>query len=251
MNNVLNGVQAFFKEPIVKFGLLLGLALMLAAGSLGDAIAARNLDENISVTGAASQEITSDNASWEIHYTRQSKDLKSGYAQIAADLTRVKAFLKAQGLKEADYNPGSVNTTTLYSKNSQGYDTNNVEAYRLEQSVRVELKDPQKVEAISQNTADLVNQGVMLESTSPQYYYSKLDDLKIDMIGEATKNAVERGRKIAQSTGRDVGVLRSANVGVFQITAKNSTEVSDYGIYDTSSREKKVTAVVNATFSVR
>jgi uncharacterized protein len=90
-----------------------------------------------------------------------------------------------------------------------------------------------------------------LDSQPPQYLFTKLDDLKVDMIGEATKNAVERGRKIAQSTGRDVGVLRSAQVGVFQITPKNSTEVSDYGLYDTTAIEKKVTAVVNANFSIR
>ena len=218
---------------------------------LSGAIIHRDSDESISVTGAASKTIQSDHAVWQIKFARQGKELKGTYAGMAKDLGLVKAYLQKQGVDEKAFNIAPVNTTTLYVKNSQGYDSNTVDAYKLEQTVRIESDDPKKLELLSQQAIDLINQGVVLDSQAPEFYFTKLDDLKIDMLGEATKNAVERGRKIAQSTGRDVGVLRSANVGVFQITAKNSTEVSDYGIYDTTSIEKKVTAVVNATFSVR
>jgi hypothetical protein len=85
---------------------------------------------------------------------------------------------------------------------------------------------------------------------SPQFFFSKLDTLKVDLLRDATKNALERAKAVVEPTGRHAGAISSASTGVFQITGKNSTDVSDYGIYDTSSVDKKVTAVVNATFRV-
>jgi hypothetical protein len=77
-----------------------------------------------------------------------------------------------------------------------------------------------------------------------------LDDLKLNLIAQATKNAKDRAGTMAKVTGNQVGSLLTASSGVFQITAPNSTDVSDYGQYDTSTREKKVTSVVNVTFSI-
>ena len=71
------------------------------------------------------------------------------------------------------------------------------------------------------------------------------------MVGEATKNAKERAQSMVKSTGDKIGSLNSAKTGVFQIVPKESTDVSDYGINDTSSIQKKVVAVVSATFTVK
>ena len=89
-----------------------------------------------------------------------------------------------------------------------------------------------------------------INSFNLQYLYSKLDDLKLNLIAQATKNAKDRATTMAKVTGNQVGSLLTASSGVFQITAPNSTDVSDYGQYDTSTREKKVTSVVNVTFSI-
>jgi hypothetical protein len=64
-------------------------------------------------------------------------------------------------------------------------------------------------------------------------------------------NAEERTETIVEGIGGDLGAVRSARLGAYQVTPRNSTEVSDYGINDTSSREKDVTAVVSVTFAVR
>ncbi|WP_420795975.1 SIMPL domain-containing protein [Desulforamulus profundi] len=98
---------------------------------------------------------------------------------------------------------------------------------------------------------ELIEQGVVFESQPPQYFYTKLNDLKVNMLAEATKDAKLRAEKMASSTGSRIGSQRSAKMGVFQITAVNSNEISDYGINDTSSIEKEITAVVNVEFSVK
>ncbi|HSI88332.1 MAG TPA: SIMPL domain-containing protein, partial [Pyrinomonadaceae bacterium] len=96
----------------------------------------------------------------------------------------------------------------------------------------------------------LINQGILIESKPPQYYYNAIGDLKVEMLGEAAKDAKERAERIASSTGNSIGSVRSARMGVMQITAADSTEVSDYGVYDTSTIEKDMTAVVNVSFAI-
>jgi hypothetical protein len=97
----------------------------------------------------------------------------------------------------------------------------------------------------------LANRKVFAQINTVEYFYTKLSDLRVELLKEATKNAKERASAIAESTGSIIGRVRDASQGVFQVTGKNSIEVSDYGSYDTSAIEKKVTALVRASFEVR
>jgi hypothetical protein len=90
-----------------------------------------------------------------------------------------------------------------------------------------------------------------LQADPLQYVYTKLTSLRPELLAQATKDARSRAGVIVDATGSHLGKLRRVSVGVFQITAPNSTEVQDYGVYDTSTLEKDVTAVVNVTFSLK
>jgi hypothetical protein len=92
---------------------------------------------------------------------------------------------------------------------------------------------------------------INLSTQSVEYYYGKLTDLKLELLTEATKNARLRGEAILAGGGGSLGQVSSADTGVFQITAVNSADLSDYGTYDTTSPRKKVTAVVHATFDLK
>jgi len=71
------------------------------------------------------------------------------------------------------------------------------------------------------------------------------------MLAKATENAKVRASKMAASTGNKIGTIRSAQMGKFQINAANSYDVSWYGNHDTSSFDKKVIAIVHASFAIR
>jgi len=114
----------------------------------------------------------------------------------------------------------------------------------------VRSNDVQKIAQVAREATELINQGILIESNSPQYYYTQIGDLKIEMLGEAAKDAKVRAERIASSTGNSIGSVRSAKMGVLQITAADSTEVSDSGVYNTSTIEKDMTAVVNIGFAV-
>ena len=107
-----------------------------------------------------------------------------------------------------------------------------------------------KLTSYHREATELINQGVEFNSSAPEFLYTKLSDLKVEMIGLASKDAKVRAEQIASSTDNKIGEVRSSKMGVIQINAKNSTDVSDYGMNDVSSLDKTITAVVSMSFSI-
>ena len=167
----------------------------------------------------------------------------------------------SKGYTEDKIKFSAISTTTLYeSKQQSSYDYEysgkktstggKVIGYRLVQGVSVESQDVDKIDLLSREVTELINQGVEINSNPPRYLYTKIGDLKIEMIGLATQDAKNRAEQIAQSTDNKVGEVRSSKTGVMQINAKNESQVSDYGVNDNSSLEKTITSVVNISFSI-
>ncbi len=111
----------------------------------------------------------------------------------------------------------------------------------------------ENVEKISRDISTLLDSGVELTSGSPEYYYSDLDALKLDLIDKASKNARERIEIIAGNAGTNIGKLKNSNLGVFQITARNSgTGSYSYdGAFDSTSRYKTATITVRLEYDLR
>jgi hypothetical protein len=106
-----------------------------------------------------------------------------------------------------------------------------------------------KVENISRQVSELINSGIEFYSNSPEYYYTKLAELKIEMIAAATKDANIRAKKIAENAGSKVGRLKNADMGVFQIVAQNSSEEYSWGgSFNTASKRKTATITVKLQY---
>lgn len=206
--------------------------------------------EQITVTGSAQKEIKSDYAVWTGSFSRREIDMASAYQKLEADLVTVKKYLKNKGFSEAEILTSQIATETIYKKNEKGNNTNVIEGYRLTQSVEVRSRDVYKIARISRESTELINSGIEFYSGNPDYSYTRLDELKVEMLAKATENAKVRAENMVKATGNRTGFMRSAKMGVFQITPVNSTEVADWGMNDTMSLEKKVTAVVTASFSI-
>jgi uncharacterized protein len=210
----------------------------------------RKADEAITVTGSAKKRISSDLALWSAAVTAESAQLSESYARLTNDIPKIRQYLLSKGIPEDQMTVSSITTTTIKRRDSDGNETSEITGYSLRQQIDVRSNDVSKIEQIARESTELINQGILLESSAPKYYYTKLGDLKIEMLGEAAKDAKDRAEKIASSTGNSIGSVRSARMGVLQITAADSTDVSDYGVYDTSTIEKDMTAVVNVSFAV-
>lgn len=206
--------------------------------------------EVISVTGSAQKDIKSDYIVWRGSFSRRETDLKTAYQKVREDLDKVKAYLISKGVSEKETIISQVSTDTVYKKNEKGNDTNDIQGYRVTQGIEIRSNEVDKIDKVSREVTELIDQGVEFSSEAPEYFYTKLDELKIEMLTKATENAKQRAENMAKATGNKIGFMRNARMGVFQITPINSTEISDWGINDTSSLEKKVTAVVNVGFAI-
>lgn len=232
-------------------GVALALSLIISSLILGWSYKnSKKGDEAITVTGSAKKRITSDLALWSAGVSSQAPQLADAYKQLSNDIPKIKQYLLSKGIPEDQMTVSSISTTTLKAKDSDGNETSEITGYSLGQQIEVRSIDVQKIAAIAREATELINQGILIESSAPKYYYTKIGDLKIEMLGEAAKDAKERAERIASSTGNSIGSVKSAKMGVLQITAADSTDVSDYGVFDTTTIEKDMTAVVNVSFAV-
>lgn len=241
---------------LVAAAAVLGAALVIGTLVIGFTIyRMRALSNTVAVTGSAEQVIDSDIIKWTANFSRtvSVNGLESGYAGMTRDLVAIKSFLKDRGVDESQISvkPSYLNTNYEASE-KYGYGSGPISGYTIRQSIAVESPDVAKITAIAQDApAALISSGVVLTTENIEYYYSKFADLKVEMLAAATRNAYERAAQIVGSTDSKIGALQSSSMGVFQVTSVNSTEISDYGYFDTSAIQKKVTAVVRASFSIK
>lgn len=235
----------------LNIGTVLAIGLVMSSATFGWFYSkTKKSDDAITVTGSARKRIKSDLVVWNAGVSTQAPQLADAYKQIADHIPRIKKYLIDKGVPEGQITVSSISTTTLKRKTDSGEETTEIVGYSLSQHVEVTSGDIDKIAQIAREATELINQGILLESSAPSFYYTKIGDLKIEMLGEAARDAKTRADKIADSTGNSIGSIRSARMGVMQITAPNSTEVSDYGVNDTTSIDKDVTAVVNVSFAI-
>jgi uncharacterized protein len=256
----MNTLKDLLKNNIVAFGLVLACAWIVSSFVLANGLATINSHNAISVTGTAERIVESDVAKWTFVVTRESSPQEYAYAlkQLKVSQGVMKKYLINQGIdeKEIRIEPVVSNKVCQSQKDiiyggitgdsCSGYFT-----YMHHQSITVESDKVSLVDSLSQRSQDVDLLGSMVNNSSVSFFYTKLTDIRATLLEEASKNAKERAQAIAKSTGSRVGGVKDASQGVFQVTQKNSTDVSDYGSYDTSTIEKKITAIVRASFEVR
>jgi hypothetical protein len=208
----------------------------------------RTYDNAISVTGSAKVAVRSDTAKWTSKITRQVKasGIKGGYAQLEKDLLDVKVFMKSHGIEDKDIIVQPIQMNDVYQQYPQPE-----KEYTLDQSIEVNSPDVDKVAKLVQEAPSLIQKGVLYTTLSTEYFYSKLPETRIALLGDALKDARARAEKLLENTGQSVGKVRSVSSGVVQVMSAHSTEVQDYGMYDTSRIEKEVMVTVKSSFVIR
>jgi len=236
--------------------IIFGIAIIAASIFLGKAYTDRNkVDGKIKVTGLGKADFSSDLIVWEGRFKAQNIDLKQAYITLESNKSTINEYLTKKGINTKQLVYSAVNTNQknkrIYSSDGN-YMGEKFVGYELTQSVIIESKEVDKIEKISREITELLNQGVQFYSESPRYYYTKLSDLKIEMISKATKDARLRAEKISEFSGGQIGELESAKMGIFQITGQNSEE--DYswgGTFNTSSKEKTASITMKLVYKVK
>lgn len=235
--------------------IIFSVAIVLAAIVLGNAIINRNRAQGtINVTGLGESNFTSDLIVWDGNFSRNSSDIQTAYANLEKDRKAVTEYLENKGIPASQLVFNAVTTNPQYRQNYSDdgrYLGQTFTGYQLNQSLQIESKEVEKVEKISREITELLNQGIAFYSQQPRYYYTELESLKLEMIAKATEDARVRAEKIAENSGSKLDDLISANMGVFQITGQNSGE--DYswgGAFNTSSKNKTASITMKLVFEV-
>jgi len=205
---------------------------------------------DLAVTGSAKLRIRSDVATWSIVARSSGRTQEEAWASLEAAAAGIRGFLRDRGFPDEVCLPGPVSTSIDYVRDANGRDTQVIFAHRMTRHFDITTPDCDRVHAAAGAVTDLLRTGLQVESRPPSFLYTRLAELKVRMVGEATANARERGETIARGSGCRIGPVLDARAGVLQITAPWSTEVTSSGIHDTGTIEKDVTSVVHLRFEI-
>lgn len=235
--------------------IIFSIAILGASIFLAQAYKTRG-DQNgiISVTGLGEVDFESDEVIWTGRFEASSASLSEAFSKIKSQRSKVESYLLKRGINKEDIKFEQVSTyereKSLYNDAGK-YIGSEFSGYELKQSVVVNSTNLDLVEIISREISELLNEGVQITSDNPDYYYSKLDELKLDLIEKASENGRIRAEQIAENSNSSLAGLKSARLGVFQILGYNSGESYSWsGTFNTSSRWKTASITVKMDFDV-
>ncbi|WP_323801660.1 SIMPL domain-containing protein [Parasphingorhabdus sp.] len=217
---------------------LLTIGLIAGGYLLGNGLLrAKMADRSVTVRGLAEREVTADLATWTIAYSAQSTDLQSAQIDIDRDTTAITTFFKELGFKADALKPTGANVNQ--------YSNNGIPQYTIRQRLSLRTDDIDKAQAAVARQFDLVRRGVVLEDGSGMSYtFTKLDEIKPEMVAEATKDARKSAEQFAEDSGTDVGGIKSATQGYFSIDSRDG-DAGGYGVTDTPYKKVRVVTTVN------
>ncbi|WP_339694238.1 SIMPL domain-containing protein [uncultured Parasphingorhabdus sp.] len=217
---------------------LLTIGLIIGGYLLGNGLLrAKMADRSVTVRGLAERDVTADLATWTIAYSAQSTDLQSAQTDIDRDTTAITSFFKELGFKADALKPTGANVNQ--------YSNNGIPQYTIRQRLSLRTDDIDKAQAAVARQFDLVRRGVVLEDGSGMSYtFTKLDEIKPEMVAEATKDARKSAEQFAQDSGTDVGGIKSATQGYFSIDSRDG-DAGGYGVTDTPYKKVRVVTTVN------
>jgi hypothetical protein len=235
--------------PELMVGLVAVAVAILVAGVVG-AHAIRDVKkrrDTITVTGSARQPITANQVSWRVTVTAQRAKASDASRLLRREVTTVRAFLRDGGISAEDI---ILPPITISQTQRRIAPKRSVSEYVLAQSFQITTGDVDRLQTTAGNATELLEQGLTITVGRLSYSSTELAEARLKALEAATKNASERAKTIVEGVGGDLGGVRSASLGVYQIVPRNSNQISDYGVNDTSTKEKDVIAVVSVTFGV-
>ncbi len=237
---------SFWRRPTAQ--LCLGTALILSLGMvsggylLGDGLTrAKMADRSVTVRGLAEREVLADLATWTISYSATARDMSQAQASVDRDTESIIAFFAELGFPEDALQPTGVNVSS--------YAQDGVPQFTVRQRMTLRSGDIERAQRAVRRQFDLVRRGVMLEEGSGMAYtYTQLNDIKPEMVAEATRDARSSAEQFAEDSGADVGGIRQATQGYFSIDARDG-DGGGWGVADTP--YKKVRVVTTVDFYLR
>ncbi len=176
--------------------------------------------KTVTVKGLAERPVKADLGFWPVRFVATGPSLEEARARLEAAQGSVEGFLKAKGFAATDFAVQNIQVEDrLAGYNAQG--TPEDTRFVLTQDLLVKSADVDRLADASKSVGDLLKAGVVFSADSynagPSYIFTKVNDLKGEMLTEATKRAREAAEKFAQESGASVGDIQNANQGIIEI----------------------------------
>ncbi|HAQ18638.1 MAG TPA: hypothetical protein DCR40_05300 [Prolixibacteraceae bacterium] len=216
----------------------------------------RNEDRSVSVKGFSEREVKSDLAVWIIQTRMADNDLMEGSRAVEAAKNKVIDFLLQNQIKQDEI---IVEGVGVLDKKAQQYDNfqqGSAFRYLITQKLQIRSSNVDLIQKVSRMTGELLQVGVFLSSSdygNPlQFYFTKLNDIKPEMITEATQNARKAAEQFAVENNSKLGQLKKANQGLFTIVDRTASLSGGEGGYASGTNDlyKKVRVVISAEYSI-
>jgi hypothetical protein len=217
---------------------LLAIGLLGGGYLMGDGLVRmKQADRAVTVRGLAERDVTADLATWTIAYSAKAGDLQTAQAKIDNDTKAIRSFFGTLGFDADALQPTGANVSQ--------YNENGIPTYTVKQRLSLRTTDIKRAEAAVKRQFDLVKEGVALEEGSGMAYtFTKLNSIKPEMIALATKDARKSAEQFAQDSGTDVGSIKSASQGYFEVTARDGDSAGGWGVSDSPFKKVRVVTTV-------
>lgn len=209
---------------VVIASLLLAVGVSVGGSFVGDGISNWNSGRRIiAVKGLSEREVPASVATWSIGYRATGNDLNAINRKLTESTKTVLAFMKSAGFDEKDI---AVQPPALHDADMEPREKGvppPPERYRAEQAVLLRTAKVDLIKPALATASNLMVNGVLLsEGCRPNYVYNQLNDIKPTMIQEATKNARIAAEQFARDSQTNLGKLRSASQGWFQVEDRDA-----------------------------
>lgn len=232
---------------------VLAIGVALGGFFIGDGIYRAMSGRTVTVKGLAERDVVADTAVWNIKINGVGGDLTALQQEIDNDISQIHTFLTDTGFAPSDIQNLRVQVRDKYAGYSDAELKNqqNDGRYVIETGVMVRSHNVDLVDNVSRRMGELVRRGITIteDYSGPIYIFNGLNDIKISMIEQATKNATAAGQQFAKDADAKLGKIKSANQGVFSIESRDPTD--SWSSNERQSINKKVRVVATITFYLK
>ncbi len=238
------------------------LAIAIFIGSIGSATILGNAlinmkmqDRNVQVRGVAERKVKADTAVWVIPINAANNDLHLAQSKVSSDTTKIINYLKQYNLVEDEI---SKRSTRVFDKLAQRYYTeNNAPRYFVESEIVIKSLKIDDIVKASQNIGELIDQNITIaydeyKYNGPKFFFTKLNDIKPDMLADATKEARKAANEFALNSKSKVGKIKRASQGLFSILSQETVAAQEnsysYGSNEAYFVDKIVRVIINVEY---
>ena len=230
---VLLGAVGIFSAALVTSGYLLGDGLRRA----------KSAERSISVRGVSERDVTADLATWTISFSQEGPDLAVVNARADQQGAAVRRFFAAAGFRPADISDSGVSFNRTHVTNDAGQ---RVETrITVTRSVQLRTGDVMKAQQAHERLPALLRDGVEIDGSNLKYSFTRLNQLKPEMIAEATRRARGSAEQFARDSGASVGAIRTASQGYFSVGPRDGAEGEDLAASDSPFQKVRVVTSVD------